>query len=222
MNWAIIFDVDGVLLELTRAEEEVFFKAFASRLDTSRLSRDWNNYRIRNDEEIVAEIVERHGLPQSEAAAITNQYLALLKRELNQGLQSMPIVGAADLLHTFAPMAKLGIATANFLPAAQMRLHQAGMWQAVSNLAFGAEGGGHKAAILKRAITAAGVPKSRVIFIGDNVSDVVAGLENKVHFIGFSNSPKRLSQLQEAGAVNLCSAHEQTEKVMRQLLNVAI
>ena len=59
---AIIFDVDGVLLELTRAEEELFFQPFASRCDANKLSRDWNSYQIRNDENIIAELIERHGL----------------------------------------------------------------------------------------------------------------------------------------------------------------
>ena len=39
MKHAIIFDVDGVLLELTRAEEELFFSAFATRMDAATLGR---------------------------------------------------------------------------------------------------------------------------------------------------------------------------------------
>jgi len=222
MNWAIIFDVDGVLLELTPEEEELFFVPFASRFDATSLSRDWNSYKIRNDEDIVHEIVDTHGLPVGEATLIKTEYLDILGRALKRGLKSVPIAGAATLLKTFAPLAHLGIATANFRLAAEMRLRQAEMCEPVSGLAFGAEGGGHKSAILARAIAATGLPKSRIIFIGDNVSDVVAGLENQVHFIGFSTSPKRLSLLREAGAVNLCGAHGHTENIVRQLLNAAI
>jgi len=221
MNHAIIFDVDGVLLELTRAEEELFFSAFATRMDATTLSRDWNSYRIRNDEEIVAEIVERQGMPASEAAVITHDYLAALEQALKRDLKSEPIAGAAQLLKSFAPIARLGIATANFLPAAEMRLKQAQMWEPVRGLAFGAEGGGSKSAILARAIDATGLPPQRILFIGDNVNDVRAGLDNKTQFIGFSNSPQRLSQLREAGAVNLCGAHNLTEKLIRQLLSLS-
>ena len=221
MNFAIIFDVDGVLLELTRAEEELFFQPFASRIDVGKLSRDWNTYRIRNDEDIVAEIVDKYGLPVWEAATITQEYLKLLEADLRQSLKSQSIEGAASLLSTFAPHARLGIATANFRRAAELRLRQAQMWEPVSGLAFGAEGGGHKSGILKRAIAASGLLPTRIIFIGDNVSDVVAGLENQVQFIGFSTSPRRLSQLRDAGAVHLCGAHSETENIMRQLLNAA-
>ena len=222
MNWAIIFDVDGVLLELTRDEEELFFEPFASRMDAAKLSRDWNSYKIRNDQEIVCEILALHGFPVSEHAVITEEYLYLLQRALEQDLRSVPIGGAALLLERLAPMARLGIATANLHRAAELRLRQVGMWQPVSGLAFGAEGGGHKSDILARAIAATGLHRSNIIFIGDNVSDVVAGLKNQVHFIGFSTSVSRLSQLREAGAQHLCATHAETEKVMRQLLNAAI
>ncbi|MDP8996572.1 MAG: HAD hydrolase-like protein [Pseudomonadota bacterium] len=222
MNSAIIFDVDGVLLELTHEEEELFFVPFAKRIDATKLSRDWNSYKIRNDEEIVSEIVLSHGLPQQEAATITREYLSGLEHALHKDLKPSPIEGAAKLLNTFAPHTRLGIATANFRLAAEMRLRQAHMWEPVATLAFGAEGGGHKSVILSRAIAASGLPRENIIFIGDNVSDVVAGLENQVQFIGFSTSACRLVQLRAAGAQILCAAHDETEKKVRQLLNAAI
>ena len=222
MNSAIIFDVDGVLLELSRAEEELFFVPFAKRLDAAKLSRDWNSYKIRNDEEIVSEIVARYGLPPQEAAIITLEYLDGLEKALHQDLKSTPIAGASKLLSTFAPHARLGIATANFRLAAELRLRQAQMWEPIATLAFGAEGGGHKSAILARAIAATGLPSKRIIFIGDNVNDVEAGLANQVQFIGFSTSPQRLLQLRRAGATFLCGAHAETEKIVRELLNAAI
>ena len=217
-NWAIIFDVDGVLLELTRAEEELFFQPFAKRMDAAVLSRDWNSYAIRNDEDIVREIVERYDLPASEVAIITAEYLVLLEGELSRQLKSEPIAGAAELLGEFSAIARLGIATANFREAARLRLQQVEMWSPVSELAFGADGGGHKSAILARAIAAVGLPNSRIIFIGDNVSDVRAGLENEVHFIGFSRDGDRRKSLATAGAKLLASHHGETQAMIRQIL----
>ena len=217
-NWAIIFDVDGVLLELTRAEEELFFQPFASRIDANRLSRDWNSYKIRNDEEIVKEIVARYHLPARETEAITVEYLALLESELASRLKSERIAGAGELLAALAPTARLGIATANFRRAAELRLQQAGMWEAVAGLAHGADGGGHKSDILARAIAQAGVPAARVIFIGDNVSDVVAGLQNKAHFIGFSVDEARRRTLAAAGATKISASHEQTFTILKDMV----
>lgn len=217
-NWAIIFDVDGVLLELTHAEEELFFAPFARRIDATLLSRDWNSYAIRNDEDIVREIVARYGLPASECAVITAEYLALLEKELMGPLKSQPVAHAATLLGAFSEVANLGIATANFREAAHLRLQQAQMWEPVSQLAYGAEGGGHKSAILARAITASRVPASRVIFIGDNVNDVRAGFENAVHFIGFSSDAARRKTLAAAGAARISAHHGETQMMIRQIL----
>ena len=219
-EWAVIFDVDGVLLELTRAEEELFFEPFASRCDAERLSRDWNSYAVRNDENIIAEIVERYSLPQSEATIIASEYLALLERRLEAGvLRSQAITGATELIRSVQTHAKLGIATANFRKAAELRLTQTGLWHHVSALAYGADGGGHKSEILARAIKASGLPTNRIIFIGDNVNDVKAGLENNVHFIGFSESPARLKVLAAAGAQTLSANHQVTTSLVMSLLN---
>jgi len=219
-HWAIIFDVDGVLLDLTRDEEELFFEPFRSRCDIARLSRDWNSYQIRNDEDIIKELVERHALHPSETATITAEYLKLLEDRLHNGqIQSQVISGATSLLNKFKTKARLGIATANFRRAAELRLKQTGLWDHVSGLAHGADGGGHKSAILARAIRTLGLSPQRIIFIGDNVNDVAAGLENGVHFIGFSESAERREKLATHGAKTLSAAHAQTETLLEQILN---
>ena len=218
-DWAIIFDVDGVLLELTRAEEELFFQPFAKRIDAAQLSRDWNSYNIRNDEEIMKEIVARYHLAPREAEVITAEYLALLENELAGSLKSVPIAGARALLAAFAPHARLGIATANFRKAAELRLSQAGMWSPVARLAHGADGGGHKTDILARAIAASGLPPARVIYIGDNVNDAEAGQHNKAHFIGFAQDAARRDKLAQAGAKRLAADHLETAGYIRAILS---
>lgn len=218
-DWAIIFDVDGVLLELTRAEEELFFIPFASRCDARKLSRDWNSYRIRNDEEIVAEIIERIGLPEVEKQNIKTEYLDLLRDQLEtKALASSPIKGAETLLTACANFAKLGIATANFREAAKLRLESAELWHHVSAHAFGADGGGHKHEILKRALRSIALPKSNIIYVGDNINDVEAGLMNGVRFIGFSENADRLKTLKDHGAEFLAQNHDQTLAIINSFL----
>jgi HAD superfamily hydrolase (TIGR01549 family) len=218
-DWAIIFDVDGVLLELTRAEEELFFQPFASRCDASKLSRDWNSYRIRNDEDIIAEIVKRYELPEAENENIKNQYLALLHQQLKtKTLSSSPVIGAHKLLRACSGFATIGIATANFREAAKLRLESAELWHHVSARVFGADGGGHKHEILKRALHAIDLPKSHIIYVGDNINDVEAGLMNGVRFIGFSENADRLKTLKAHGAQFLAQNHEQTLAIINSFL----
>jgi len=217
---AVIFDVDGVLLELTATEEDVFFGAFQPWCAPSTLSRDWNSYRIRNDDNIVDEIMARLGLPPQLKTRIVADYHARIGALLANGsLLSHAIPGAADLLATLDGKTRLGIATANFREAARLRLLAAGLWQGVSGLAQGADGGGHKHEILARALHSLKLPRSRIVYVGDNVNDLEAGLRNGVHFIGFSTQQERLEHLAAAGATYLSGHHAATRILIENLLN---
>ncbi len=219
-KWAIIFDVDGVLLELTRDEEELFFDAFAPYLDSTLLSRDWNSYAIRNDEDISHEILVRHGLALDLAQPIKSHYLMALSDKLHTGsMVSQPIAGVQQLVQRFQTEAKLGIATANFREAARLRLAHAGLWHHVSACAFGADGGGAKSDILGRALETMGHPRPHVIFVGDNVNDVEAGIRNKVHFIGFSVDACRREVLTCAGAKYVAKTHDETADIISAIMH---
>lgn len=208
---AVIFDVDGVLLELTREEEDIFFAPFAPWGDPATLPRDWNSYRIRNDDNIVDEIMARWNIPAAEKPVLVRQYFLRLEQCLARGtVRSPAIAGASDLLQALSGKARLGIATANFREAARLRLVAAGIWDHLSALAHGADGGGHKHEVLARAIAASGLPPERIVYIGDNLNDVEAGLRNGVHFIGFATSAERRSALRAAGARRCCGDHAET------------
>lgn len=220
MDSAIIFDVDGVLLELTAAEEDAFFLAFEHRYGLTGLSRDWDAYRIRNDEHIIAEILEANGLPAADHAAVVSRYQAILADGIRDA-RLLPVVipGTRELLAGLASNHRLGIATANLLGIARLRLEHHGLWAPVASLAFGAEGSGHKRETVSRAIAATGLPKSRIVYIGDNLNDVDAGLANGVHFIGFSTDPARRRKLAAAGAAHLAASHDDTARLISRFLN---
>lgn len=216
---AVIFDVDGVLLELTRAEEDAFFIPFERRYGLKDISRDWNSYPIRNDENIIAEILSHHGLPVHENAAVVADYLEVLKLQLADGtIETVVIPGALELLQNLRGSLEIGIATANLLGAAELRLKDAGLWHHVSAHPHGADGGGHKREILARAIAATGLAKNRIVYIGDNLNDVEAGLSNGVHFIGFSTNQSRLQELERAGANHTSNNHLDSFRLIGHLL----
>jgi phosphoglycolate phosphatase-like HAD superfamily hydrolase len=241
---AIIFDVDGVLLELTRAEEEVFFEALSRFVPTESLSRDWNSYAIRNDDDIIAEILQRNDLPLSFRDDVKQHYIALLQHRLalphppfghllpleetgeggqrpDEGtstISSETIEGASQLLDRFQARALLGIATANLLDAAWIRLRAAGLWNPVKALAQGADGGGHKHHILERLLQRLKVPRQRVVYVGDNLNDLEAGKRCGVNFIGFSTDPTRLAKLRANGAEWTSENHTKTAELIEHLL----
>lgn len=215
MDSAVIFDVDGVLLDLTPAEEDAFFLPFERRHGLTGLSRDWDSYRVRNDEHIIAEIIERHGLPPQAGEALVADYLAILS---SGAVPPRVIPGAAGLLEKLSGTRRLGIATANLLSAARLRLLASGLWTHVVELAFGAEGSGHKRETVAKAIAASGLPRERIVYVGDNLNDVEAGLANGVHFIGFSEDAARRDHLARAGAVHLAGDHARTAELIASLL----
>ena len=221
MQAAVIFDVDGVLLELTSAEEEIFFNVLAAFVPAHELSRDWNSYRIRTDEDIIAEILERYDRPANLKLKIIERYLAELQTALANGLLATPTIPGADqLLQHLAPRVALGIATANLREAAALRLSNAGLWQHVKDQAAGANGGGHKHKILTRLLSTLPLARDKIIYVGDNLNDLIAGQENGVHFIGFSTDPQRLDILAEHGAKRLSPSHTTTLDMIRQILGV--
>jgi phosphoglycolate phosphatase-like HAD superfamily hydrolase len=221
---AVIFDVDGVLLHLTRAEEDAFFWPFQALHGLTKLSTNWNSYRVRNDVDIIAEVLENHfGRPPiaEEHQAIVSAYLDHLHEGLHAGrLAVHEISGARDLLHTLSenPML-IGTATANLREAARLRLEACGLWRYVAGRAYGADGGGHKREILARAIAQVPVAKSRIVYVGDNLTDLDAGRANGVHFIGFATDPERRERLHQDGAPIVCGDHRETLRHIGNLLS---
>jgi HAD superfamily hydrolase (TIGR01549 family) len=222
-NAAVVFDVDGVLLHLTDAESELFFKPFERYLDTSSLSRDWNSYRIRNDSDITDEILKLNGISSELKPTILQDYLNLLNQSLNdQVIQTIQVSGAALLLSKLAGKLRMGIATANFREAAKLRLQTVDMWDPVKHFAFGADGGGHKYEILGRARQALNLPPARIVYIGDNINDVKAGHHNGVNFIGFSEDAERRKQLASAGATHVTSNHAENLALISEMLGLSL
>jgi phosphoglycolate phosphatase-like HAD superfamily hydrolase len=216
---AVIFDVDGVLLELTRPEEEIFFTALSRYVPTKDLSRDWNSYRIRNDDDIISEILERNRLSDSLKPEIIAHYIVLLDQAITSGaIATMAIPGVTALLNEVQTFATIGIATANLREAARVRLQAVGLWKQVSAYANGADGGGHKSQILARTLASLNVPNSRIVYVGDNLNDVIAGRENGAHFIGFSTDATRRQQLSAAGATFSAQNHVETLGFIRHVL----
>jgi len=214
----VIFDVDGPLLDLTEAETEAFFAPFEESYGLTGLSRDWDSYRIRNDEDIFREIIG--GISEANGDSFTrllDRYLTLLA-----DLPVASIPGARGLLKALAEKRgfSLGTATANFGAAAESRLRRAALWDFVANGHCGAEGGGAKRVILGRSIARLDVPPDQVVFIGDNPTDYEAAMAQGTHFIGFDRDPARRQRLRDAGAAMVTGDHGETLRLIHQCLKL--
>ncbi|MGI9414562.1 MAG: HAD family hydrolase [Hyphomicrobiales bacterium] len=230
---AVIFDIDGVLLHLTRQEETRFFDAFRTThaVAEHHIDPDWNSYRVRNDVAIAGELLGRHfgRTPlEAEVRAVLDHYVGTIEDGLAQGaLVTHVIDGAKDLLdHLGERFAlHLGLATANVRGAAEARLRHAGLWGPFTACGY-AESGGPKIEILKSAIGALRdgngdpVPPDRVVFLGDQLGDLAAARENDVHFIGISTNPDQRRTLERNGAETVYGDHNRTASKIAELLGL--
>jgi phosphoglycolate phosphatase-like HAD superfamily hydrolase len=223
---AVIFDVDGPLLDLTRAEEDAFFAPFEQLYGLTGLSRDWDSYRTRNDEDIITEILETHlgRVPPGEVQKVTALYGRVLEDGFASGrLKVSAVPGAAELLARLAELdgVALGMATANLRRAAEIRLSEAGLWGHVKAHPGAADGGGAKREVLARVIAGLGLPADRIVFVGDNLNDLDAGTVNGTHFIGFHWTEARRQRLSQHGAEHVSGDHEETFRLIAQFLGLA-
>ncbi|MGI9480925.1 MAG: HAD family hydrolase [Hyphomicrobiales bacterium] len=218
---AVIFDIDGVLLYLTEAEEDMFFRALEDVHGITGASRDWNSYRVRNDVEIIEELIEKKFERQPEPGEIRqvmDRYGALLEIAIRSGsVEVKSIPGITPVLTELGWQngVKLGVATANLKVAADIRLKAAGLkeWFAIGGYA---DARGPKAEILAQVIKHARddqgnpIPPERTVFLGDNPNDVEAGRRNGCRFIGFAADNHQYEVLRGAGAETIITSHNDT------------
>ena len=231
---AAIFDIDGVLLDLTGPEAETFFDTFRTlhRIAEDHLDPDWNSYRVRNDLAIIAEILERHfrrPAAAHEVEAVAEAYLRILEQRLADGaLTTSPVAGVRDLLDrlTARPELRLGLATANLEGAARTRLGHAGLWDYFTVGSYAESGGGGpKSAILAELIARLDgpdgpCPRDHIVFLGDQVGDLRAARDNGVHFIGISTDPEARERLADHGAEIVLDGHARPEELVCSILRL--
>lgn len=227
---AVIFDIDGVLLHLTEAEEDVFFAAIEQVHGIAGASRDWNSYKIRNDIEIIKELIAakfgRTAEP-GEVRAVTDRYAVLMDLAIKSGdVKVLEIAGIRDVLTPLGwrDGVTLGVATANLKAAADLRLRETGLgaWFGIGGYA---EALGPKADILGQVMSClkdeAGqpLPSERVVFLGDNPNDVEAGRRNCCRFIGFAGSETQRTLLRNSGAEIVIGSHDETLPAIEAAFN---
>ncbi len=222
MSIAAIFDMDGPLLPLSDTEDQAYIDAITEMYGDRQISTLWDDYPIRTDTEITKHIIKN--LTGCDATRevikkICEKYARNLKRKLHGGNSVVPTPGVTSLLQNLSKRMMLGVATGNFHKVASIRLHSAGLWRFFEATCEGSGDGGTKTEILTRLIDSLPKTITRVVFVGDSVSDLVAAKYCGVEFIGFSEEQNRRNDLSSAGCKLVAATHVQTEEFLLEKLS---
>lgn len=177
MTIATIFDLDGPLLRLTNSEEQAYINAVTEIYGDSQISTEWDEYPIRTDTEITKHILKNltgRDATHVEIIKIRDAYVRNLKRKMQEGNVATSTPGVIPLLQNLSKYTMLAIATGNFREAALTRLRSVNLWKFFEKNCEGSDEGGTKTEILTRLITSLPKTITRILFVGDSVSDLEA------------------------------------------------
>lgn len=187
---AIIFDIDGTLIDSEHIDARFFIQAVHDICGNIHLSKDWSTYKKVTDIGIITEILVQNGcsnIPQ-QATAIRERFCALLINYLNNGGRCDPIPGALEFFNGTIQTPDLypGIATGGWHHSAELKLITAGF--TITGIPISTSNDGHeRTTIMEHCINQMPMKPDRTIYIGDGIWDRDASIALGWHFIGIGN-----------------------------------
>jgi phosphoglycolate phosphatase-like HAD superfamily hydrolase len=140
---AVLFDIDGTLLETGGAGRRAVTRAYA---DTLGIADGFDDIRMggKTDRQIVREALRAHGLPETDEqiGRVLNLYLDYLREELLRDASDAKMKpGVRALLETLQKIegVHLGLLTGNLEEGARLKLAHFGLWEHFPFGAFGSD-----------------------------------------------------------------------------------
>ena len=206
---AILFDIDGTLLDATAVDTECYVRAVCECIGVPSIATEWDSYQDTTEMGIAAEIFARHkGRPasQRDLQAIENRFVSLLQESFDRLPQSCrPTPGAHALLLQLQTSEEyaVGIATGGWRASAILKLEQAGLVELRLPLASSSDARTRREIMQ---LTAARLAHDHnvsafatTVYIGDGVWDLQASRALGWQFIGIGKGRSAV-RLRAAGA----------------------
>ncbi|MYA78633.1 MAG: HAD family hydrolase [Gemmatimonadetes bacterium] len=200
-NTAVIFDIDGTLVESSGFEDDLYVAAVTDVLGDVCIRKAWNTYRHVTDSGILRQIMEENlirgkvrirGEDRIRDAyrirEVRSRFGDLVSQYFRDGGVCDPTIGAIDLIDELraAPGFAVGFATGGWGHTARMKLERAGFNLKHAVLAS-SDDGLERTAIMQKCLDildALGNSFQRIVYVGDAEWDVQATRELAWHFIG--------------------------------------
>ena len=183
---AVIFDIDGTLVESSRFEDNVYISAIRDVLGDVSIREDWRTYRHVTDTGVLRQIMEENQISGEERIhEVRTRFGKLANRYVDSGGQCRPIPGAAGLFQKLRNDSRyeVGIATGGWRHTAEMKLRHAG-FDLKNVVLASSDDSEERIEIMQKCLQALGNSFQRIVYAGDAEWDVRATRELGWHFIG--------------------------------------
>ena len=184
---ALVFDIDGTLLDSEGIDGTLFVQAVKDELGDIRFADDWTSYTNVTDVGILSELLESNGRePHPEVIdRVRERFRQLLNAFLVDGGSCPPIAGVPAFLHRIGtlPGISIGIATGGWGVTARMKLAAAKI--DINGIPLSSsEDRDDRTRIMEHCLANMKGPFNRTVYIGDGIWDRDASISLGWHFIG--------------------------------------
>ena len=183
---AVIFDIDGTLVESFHFDGIIYASAVKDVLGDVIIKDNWNQYKNVTDSGILRQIMDENKIcEEGQIGKIRKKFGELVRRHLENGGECRPKKGAIGLIDKLLsdPRYKVGFATGGWRHTAEMKLQQAG-FDLKNTVLFSSDDSDERVEIMEKCLLALGSRFNRIVYIGDAEWDLQAAETLGWHFIG--------------------------------------
>ncbi len=189
---AIIFDIDGTLVESFGFDDACYVAAVREVLGDVYIHDDWSQYKNVTDTGSLRQIMEENKIQEKEQIKeVRTKFGELIRQYLQNGGKCLPKGGAIHLINKLldAEDYEVGFATGGWRHTAKMKLQHAG-FNLKNAILTSSDDGDERVVIMKKCLLQLGHCFQRVVYIGDAEWDMQATKTLGWHFIGVGSRLK--------------------------------
>lgn len=174
---AIIFDIDGTLLQSAAVDDDIYRASVRAVIANARLRDSLHDYVHISDSGILEEIFADSGIEYDAAVAseVTRHFVSSLDAWMQDNGSFVEVPGAGDALRSLAAHDSyaVGIATGGWRESAELKLRSAGLFDAGIPLATSSDAR-ERTAIMQHALDQLGSDFETITYYGDGAWDAAA------------------------------------------------
>ena len=183
---AVIFDIDGTLVESFHFDGSIYVSAVKDVLGEVIIKENWKHYINVTDTGILRQIMDENKIcEEGQIEKVRKKFGELVRRHLENSGECQPKKGAIGLIDKFLSDQRyeVGFGTGGWRHTAEMKLQWAG-FDLKNTVLFSSDDSDERVEIMKKCLLALGSRFNRIVYIGDAEWDIQAAEILGWHFIG--------------------------------------